>query len=735
MKLPKIRLQPKLLTFFILISLIPFIISNIIWFNSTRTEIISSTAERLNLVASQIARQLEEFLLLKKTVLTIHSQTETIKGADVTMATEELKGFLNQDTDIEELSLLTSNGKELVRVTQNRVYPPDELIDQSSSPAFRIPSLTGGESYISSIYFDETGQPSIYISVPIIKPNKEIFGIVKANYHLTSLWKLIESLKIGQNGYIFVVDDKGNVIAHPNSKLAKQQQSLRGFSEVEAFLKHIDISDVSHDNQQEVVNDTTNEFGIHALTIHNIIKLTNWGVIAQVPISDTFLETNKAALFAVILVLVFLVVVILLSLWLSKQIVKPIEDLRLGSDYIGAGDLNYRLDIKSGDEIEKLGQGFNHMAEKLQDAFQKLALDKNLIIAERNKLAVALSSIADAVIAVDLSRNITIFNRGAEDLTGISASDAISQPLGDIIKIFDGTDELSTLEYCPIVTDVSEGVIFSMKNLRMISLKNREAYIGLVVAGIREGQTANLGCILTLHDITKEKQLEEMRLDFVSMAAHELRTPLTSIKGYLSVFMHENSKNLSIQQNTFLERIAISTQQLNGLVDNLLSVSRIEKGVFTVRLQPTDWVLIVSEQVAEFTNRAKEKMIQLSFTKPSQLIPKVIADKIRITEVLSNLLSNAISYTQHGGEVKVTLEAKNNEVITHIQDNGPGIPKDAIPHLFTKFFRVSGILEQGSKGTGLGLYISKAIVELHKGRIWVDSETGKGSVFSFSLPV
>lgn len=232
-----------------------------------------------------------------------------------------------------------------------------------------------------------------------------------------------------------------------------------------------------------------------------------------------------------------------------------------------------------------------------------------------------------------------------------------------------------------------------------------------------------------------EKQLEEMKLDIVSMAAHELQTPLTSIRGYLSVFMEENKEKFDSNQKMFLHRINIAVQQLMGLTDNLLNVSRIERGVFVVFMQTVDWVANVAEVVDEFLERAEDKKITLTFVKPKDRTFFVKADKLRINEVLLNLLSNAISYTGKNGKVSVSIEQKGQEVITHIKDTGVGMPKNAIPHLFTKFFRGRSKTAKGTKGTGLGLYISKAIVERHGGRIWAESEVGKGSTFSFSLPV
>jgi signal transduction histidine kinase len=205
----------------------------------------------------------------------------------------------------------------------------------------------------------------------------------------------------------------------------------------------------------------------------------------------------------------------------------------------------------------------------------------------------------------------------------------------------------------------------------------------------------------------------------------------------MSVFMNENKGKFTKDQEMFLSRISISTQQLLDLVENLLTVSKIERGTSGANLTLEDWVKLSKLTFDQFSERAREKNMEFTFMEPTTEIPKIMVDKLRITEVLSNLLSNAIAYTNPGGKIKVWigLSPDKKYVVTNIEDNGQGIPKEAISHLFTKFFRVSGKLEQGSKGTGLGLYISKEITKMHHGEIWVESELGKGSKFSFSLPI
>ena len=208
-----------------------------------------------------------------------------------------------------------------------------------------------------------------------------------------------------------------------------------------------------------------------------------------------------------------------------------------------------------------------------------------------------------------------------------------------------------------------------------------------------------------------------------------------SYQPYLDVFTKENSDKLSDDAKGLLNKVAIATQQLQALVENLLSVSKIERGALKTNMERIDYLTIVKQITDEINVRAKDKNIKLTVEWPKVQSLIIEADKVRIGEVIMNLLSNAINYTPANGTIKVWLENDANSVTTCIADSGQGIPKEAIPHLFGKFFRVVQKLGQESKSNGLGLYITKSVIDLHHGRIWVDSEVGKGSTFSFTLPL
>jgi len=354
-----------------------------------------------------------------------------------------------------------------------------------------------------------------------------------------------------------------------------------------------------------------------------------------------------------------------------------------------------------------------------------------------------LGSVSEIVIALSRTGDIVFANQSFEQLSHLSAKDYVNKKYHDIFKVYKidqlgnllaETDLLLTREYSLYYAkDPNE----ETPQYKMIC-NNNEIFIEMTNTPLHlsPGNTTDpSGVVIVMRDVTEKRQLELMKLDFVSMAAHELRTPITAIRGYLDALKQEAWNKLTDDEQRFIQRADIASIQLATLMENLLSVSRIERGTYNLSLQAVDWIQLLTQRIDEFQNRVKERNIELRWQPPQTPMPKVSADPLRIIEVINNLISNAINYTSEGFiEVSIEYNSKDELIITHIQDTGQGIPKESFNHMFEKFFRVSGVLEQGSKGTGLGLYISKQIITLHHGTIWVDSKVGRGSKFSFSLP-
>ncbi len=381
------------------------------------------------------------------------------------------------------------------------------------------------------------------------------------------------------------------------------------------------------------------------------------------------------------------------------------------------------------DRLEKL----NHDLESIVNQRTKY------LEAEHKKLLFILSGVTDAVIAVDLHRRVIIFNVFAEKMFGVSAEAVIGRPLEKVLRVFSNNVELNIDFYCPRTMDNQEGILFREINVKVTCFNEttkttKEEYANLISGKIKDGEKVNLGCILTLHNVTEEQRLEKMKLDFVSMTAHELRTPLAAANGYLFEFMKENEASFNENQKNRLNKINVSLQRLHFLSENILNAFNLESENLHLHITQFDWIAFVNKTVVEFNSMISEKGLECSIKYPEESLTPVSGDEEKFHVVLYNLIENAIIYTEKGGKISISVQKTDNEIITRVADTGIGIPAEAIPYLFTKFFRVKGGLEMGIEKTGLGLYSAKVIVEAHKGKIVVESKVNKGSTFSFTVP-
>lgn len=393
------------------------------------------------------------------------------------------------------------------------------------------------------------------------------------------------------------------------------------------------------------------------------------------------------------------------------------------------------LSVRTGDEFEDISNILNQLSQDLNLRLERVENEDFQDKSQKSRLSVILSAVQTGLIVVDKEKNILLANEKAEKLTGYVSSEMIGHPVDDIISLADKTGQhLKADEYCNL--NSTEGVYENPRPLSLLDKNGGQTYVILKSNLIHAKSEPDLGALVVLEDVSKQKDLETMEIDFVSMTSHELRTPLTSIKGYLSVFLQENKDKLTKEQREFLDRVYISAQQLSGLVDNILSVAKVERGAVALSTETLPIDSLLSQSVHDNALQADKKNIKLNYEKAPNVL--VAVDKVRITEVINNLIANAINYTQEGGQIDVSSRIDGQTVVASVKDSGRGLSADSLEHLFTKFFRVQGALDMSSNshGTGLGLYLSKSIISLHKGKIWAESEgLGKGSTFCFSLPI
>jgi len=359
---------------------------------------------------------------------------------------------------------------------------------------------------------------------------------------------------------------------------------------------------------------------------------------------------------------------------------------------------------------------------------------------------IIIESIGDGVIVINKQGNISLMNPAAARLTEWNVNDAIAIDYRSVVqltqedgKTLDANNEL--------FNEALQSKQSANKNLLLIGRNKKQTIVSVVVSPILTSPDNQIiGAVAVFHDITEQRKAEQQRADFISTASHEMRTPVAAIEGYLSLAMNSQVSNIDTKAREFLEKAHQSTKQLGKLFQDLLTSSRAEDGRLVNHPKVVEMSQFLKTLAESFQIAGQKKHLIVDFAlineneASPQISGKVITplyyvhvDPDRISEVISNIFDNALKYTQ-AGKITVGIGGDTNNVQVFIQDTGAGIPADDIPHLFQKFYRVDNSSVRTIGGTGLGLFICKKIVELYGGRIWVESELGKGSVFRINLP-
>ena len=421
---------------------------------------------------------------------------------------------------------------------------------------------------------------------------------------------------------------------------------------------------------------------------------------------------------------------LLLSLAFAELLARPVRKLHEAILRLANGDFKkFEAPDESG-EFGEIAVALNQVALQLSRTISEAQSETALIESERNKLRGVLNSMTDGVFALDHDGRIILFNKAASEITGRSIGEVAGQ-LAEKVMPFRQGGELVMARW--LATEAGrDQKIGQWRNLELYGANSESLYVD-VQAVLLPKDPNGISALVTFHDLTKSQQLEEMKIDFVALAAHELRTPLTEVKGYLDLLAHEATR-LSKADKEFLNRAIDGADQLGILMNNLLNVARIEHGELNYHPAHLDYLAFIQQHSHEYEHLAAEKSRKFELILPSNL-PTITADDTALHEVLNNLVNNAIAHTPaRTGKIVIQVKRHRDEIETSVIDNGSGIPPSAIPHLFTKFYRVEE-MKATTRGTGLGLYISRAIIETHGGHIWVESVEGEGSTFTFRIPL
>jgi len=626
--------------------------------------------------------------------------------------------------------------------------------------------------YVGEIEYDESAKTeSIPICIRIEDKASNFVGVIKVIYDFKDIFAAISEIKEEDNidsknthenlksAQIYLIDAKSKLIysTDANYKTGHDFSYLNGLVINENKNGKNFFVDKRVFNQSSLISAAISEG-------YEDYSGLGWKIIIVNNTSEVFAPFARLLYILITIFVANLLLSVIIGLYLSRNITLPISQIEEDIRIYSGGNLNHRSQVKSKDEIGKISNAFNQLTASIKESRsevdkkvveqtkeivekshdmedqQKAVLniledveeEKENVEQEKDKIDAILHSIGDGVFVVDDKLRIIVFNSVAAELAGCEINEAMGKKYSDVLHFsFEDSGEVND-EF--ITKAMETGEIQEMANHTQITKKDgTKVAVADSAAPLQDKQGKVIGCVVVFRDVSKEREVDRAKTEFVSLASHQLRTPLSSVNWFAEMLLAGDAGKLTKEQNNFVQKIYDGNQRMVELVNALLNVSRIELGTFSVEPEPIEIIEISKSVIEELTPQIKEKKLKVS--ESYDKVPKFNADPKLVRIILQNLLSNAVKYTPEKGEVSVSITLSNRNIFIQVKDSGYGIPKSQQDKIFTKLFRADNVREKETEGTGLGLYIVKSIVDNSGGEIGFDSAENKGTTFHISLPL
>jgi signal transduction histidine kinase len=744
-------------------------------YRETVTSLVHTQAEKAAAAAASIAQSISD---LERNI----SWATRASSSTIDLRRSDYQQLLRTNPAVAEVSLLDGFGHQALRVSRDRVIAGSNA-DDSKQPAFL--NATGGQSWFGPAFFDNR-IPYMLIAIPHTGRNA---GVMVTQIDLRFLSDIVNSVQAGREGTTLIVSNQGRLIArsdaasgdaHSPASGPQIGEDLSGLPQVKALREANSGSlELGHDFQ-----------GNSVLFASTKIPTLQAAVFVEQPRSVAFHPLYELLLRLLTLSVLALVLSVIAGMVLARRMSVPIQALKAGAQRLAAGDFGHNIEVKTGDEIEVLAHEFNHMARQLEDSYSALEQkveERTRDLAQTVSELRALEEIGRAVASsLDLPRVLATIVMRAVELAGADGgaiyafdqarhlfelaeaqgldtafTDEVRQtPIGDVATPM---GEAARRGEPIVMSDLTEQSDFPLRapmlaagfhSLLVVPLVGVEGVLGALVvlrraAGGFSTNTVGLmqifadQSVLAMHNARLFKEVEqkgrqlaiasEHKSQFFANMSHELRTPLNAVLGYTELLADGLYGAIPERAKQVLERVQINGTHLLALINDVLDLSKIEAGELSLAVEDYSLRNVVDTVLAQAGSLAQAKGLTLAANVADEL-PKGSGDERRLTQVVLNIVSNAIKFTEHGS-VTISASAANGMFEVGIRDTGAGIASEDQARIFEAFQQVDNSNTRKKGGTGLGLSISKRLVEMHGGTIEVESELGAGSTFYVRLPI
>lgn len=693
----RIKIFAKFVIVMILIAVIPLAMIGLRMIKINRLSLESSILELQINLASSLAEKIDDYIAnLNSKLIQVISSLE-MRALSWAERQTTLQSVLEANPEIVNISLVNQEGDELLKVYNPDLEKEEKLITHREDPLFQK-AKKERKTQISTICY-EGKIPHLHI---IYLLGKDYF--FQTSLSLQKLKEKILATRIGKTGYTYLVDEEGKIIIHPEEKkLCFDAKNI-------PLVNEVITSKVI--GSREFKGETGEEF----IGAYAPVKNLHWGVIIQQKKKEAYfpvLQMQKQARFWIF---ISALVAAVIAFLLAGNLTHPIIALIRAAEKVASGNFDTKVKVTSRDELRELADTFNLMTAKLKE-YADLQLDKMLL--EKTKTEAIIFSIADGIILTDHSGKILLVNTQAEKHFHLPSGkweekmvwDYLPPIVGEEILDLICNPEKSFLKEITIPLTDEQKQHFEVRGELIYTPKGEE-----------------FGLLTVFHDITLEKEIGQMKDDFVNSITHDLRNPLTSIRTLVKFLAEQSIGPLNEKQKKMLKTMEIASYQLLTLINNILDVAKIEAEKMPIELSQVNLSNLVEKVLTIQEPLMKRKNLLLELSVPKEI--ELNADPQLLERLITNLLGNALKFTPEKGKITISVEDSPEKVKVEVADTGPGIPEEYLEKIFDKFQQ----LQRTKGGTGLGLTICKYIVEAHNGKIWVESKLGQGSKFSFFIP-